>query len=210
MQHTTLWTFVTFSAAPPHELLAALEASEIGSEIAVVRHLNFGHSCYSLILHWRTEFVMSVGKWDLWMQGGQGRPPLPASFRAVGDQVSGSPLSGDEAVKQSREVGHTPILKWMQSLLSPGKNHGYRVTMKKSTPEGSLNELRLRSRDDLTLAASGRITVFPAHPCYVKAETVFSSFTGACSAKGVLALTDVRCSAYPRFTWRPVLAHFPS
>ncbi|KAJ8789138.1 hypothetical protein J1605_022239 [Eschrichtius robustus] len=137
MQHTTLWTFVTFSAAPPHELLAALEASEIGSEIAVVRHLNFGHSCYSLILQWRIEFVMSVGKWDLWRQGGQGRLPLPASFRAVGDQVSGSPLSGDEAVKQSREVGHTPILKWMQSLLSPGKNHGYRVTMKKSTPKGS-------------------------------------------------------------------------
>lgn len=130
MQHVTLRTFVTFSAAPPHELLVALDASEIGSKIAVVRHLNFGHPCYSLILQWRIEFVMSVGKWDLWMQRGQSRLPLSASFRAVDDRVSGSLLSGDEAVKQSREVGHTPILKWMQSLLSPGKNHGYQVIMK--------------------------------------------------------------------------------
>ena len=57
-----LWLF---SAAPPHGLLAAPETSEIGVEIALGHHLNFWPSCDSLLLQWRVEFVMSVGKWDL-------------------------------------------------------------------------------------------------------------------------------------------------
>lgn len=49
----------------------------------------------------------------------------------------------------------------------------------------------------MTLAASGRITGFPPYPRCIKMEDCLF-IIHLSSAKGVLALTDVRCSAYPQ------------
>lgn len=52
-------------------------------EIALGRHLNFRlPSCDSPLLRWRVEFVMSLGKWDLWVRRAGASPsclcPLPS------------------------------------------------------------------------------------------------------------------------------------
>lgn len=74
-----------FSAALPRAP-GGTEASEIGLEIALGRHLNFRPSCDSLLLRWRVEFVMSLGKWDLWVRGG-GRPVQAASAHFLSGQL---------------------------------------------------------------------------------------------------------------------------
>ena len=150
--------------------------------------------------------MTSVGKWDLWVRGGDGPVRAASAHFLPGRQWPArsleSPLSGDEALKLNpTRWGPDRSPELDAESAASRKSHGHPVTTKRSTPEGWMKAPRLTGRADLCPTASGRGTDFLPDPHYIKTEDHL------CIVHPSL-LCEV--SPSPRFTWDPLLFHPPS
>ena len=206
MQRATLWTFVTFfcSASPrapggTRNLRNRLgNCTRSSSQLPALLRL-----APSAVEGWVCDVSWKVG----FVGVGMGGPIQAASAHFLpGHQWPArsleSPVSRDEALKlnpmrwgpdHSTELDAEPSVS--------GKSHRYPVTMKWSTPKGWMKEPRLIRRADLFPTASGRGTVFPPDPHYIKTED-----------RLCILHPSLLCemSPSPRLTWDPSLFHPPS